>query len=424
MIRFMPRFRQNAGTFRIPVHRFQVNFFGWFTRLRLLSNRGFFLAAWGLLALEGQALAQSSVTLAWNAVTNSPVAGYRVYRGGASRAYTNNVNAGASTETTLTGLITGATYFFAVTAYTGAGLESDYSTEINYTVPATNTASPPVITLTSPANGDVYAEPASLNLAASVTTNGHSITKVQFFGGSTLLAEDLTSPFSFTWTNVLAGTYNLTARLVYDAGSTVDSAVSAVSVASSRPPPVTLPPPWLTTDIGNPGATGTANYNSGVYTVAGAGNLSDPTDNFSFVYQALTGDGEIRAQLNSIQNTGSNACVGVMMRETLAANSRDAFIGVSPAGLVRAQWRSSTAATTTAASSSFGSLMVPNAWVRLKRSANKFTFYTSADGVNWNQVASPNNLRMATSGYFGLALASGNSAILNTSSFSNVTVVP
>src|SRR5262249_48045981 len=36
----------------------------------------------------------------------------------------------------VTGLIPGVTYYFAVTAYTAAGIESSFSGEISYTVPA------------------------------------------------------------------------------------------------------------------------------------------------------------------------------------------------------------------------------------------------------------------------------------------------
>ena len=60
-----------------------------------------------------------------------------------------------------------------------------------------------------------------INLSAGVTANGHTITKVQFYNGSALLGEDSATPYAFTWTNVSAGSYNLSATAVYDTGSTV-----------------------------------------------------------------------------------------------------------------------------------------------------------------------------------------------------------
>ena len=69
----------------------------------------------------------------------------------------------------------------------------------------TVTNPPPTIALTSPANGASYTAPATINLAASVTANGHTITKVQFYNGATLLGEDTTAPYTFTWSSVTAG---------------------------------------------------------------------------------------------------------------------------------------------------------------------------------------------------------------------------
>src|SRR6267154_4574995 len=54
----------------------------------------------------------------------------------------------------------------------------------------TNSSPPPTVTLTSPANNATFAAPASINLAATVVTNSHTITKVQFYNGATLLNED------------------------------------------------------------------------------------------------------------------------------------------------------------------------------------------------------------------------------------------
>src|SRR5262245_52914710 len=90
-----------------------------------------------------------AVTLTWNASTSPNVAGYRVYYGLASRSYTSSVNAGNSTTATINSLLPGVTYFLAASSYDTSGMESDYSPEIYYTVPA---STPPGITLSSPAN--------------------------------------------------------------------------------------------------------------------------------------------------------------------------------------------------------------------------------------------------------------------------------
>jgi len=71
-----------------------------------------------------------SVTLAWDpSSTESQVAGYWVYYGGSHRNYTNRVDAGLNTSGVISNLTAGTVYFFAVTAYSTDGLESDYSDE-------------------------------------------------------------------------------------------------------------------------------------------------------------------------------------------------------------------------------------------------------------------------------------------------------
>ncbi len=103
---------------------------GYFRAFRLvLAGLGVALTAWTAGATG------SSVTLAWNSSTTPDIAGYRIYVGGVSQNYTNVVDVGNTNSATVTGLVPGATYFFAATAYDSLGLESPFSGEIMYVVP-------------------------------------------------------------------------------------------------------------------------------------------------------------------------------------------------------------------------------------------------------------------------------------------------
>lgn len=184
----------------------------------------------------------NSVTLAWNTSTSTSVAGYHVYQGGVTGTYTNTVNAGNTTNTTLSGLVAGATYYFAVTDYDSNGLESPYSNEVIYQVPVTN-GTPPVVNLTSPVNGTVWTAPASLTLQAGVTTNSHTITKVQFYNGATLLGEDTVPPYAFSTTISNAGSYILSSKVVYDSSSVASSSNVSITVNAPLAPVVNLTSP-------------------------------------------------------------------------------------------------------------------------------------------------------------------------------------
>jgi hypothetical protein len=54
--------------------------------------------------------------LAWSPSLDTNVVGYNIYYGGLSGNYTNKINAGKGTNITISGLVAGATYYFAATA--------------------------------------------------------------------------------------------------------------------------------------------------------------------------------------------------------------------------------------------------------------------------------------------------------------------
>ena len=79
--------------------------------------------------------ATASVTLAWNSSTDSTVAGYNIYYGGASYTYTNKISVGQATSVTISGLVQGTIYYFAATTHSASGTESPFSSELAYLVP-------------------------------------------------------------------------------------------------------------------------------------------------------------------------------------------------------------------------------------------------------------------------------------------------
>jgi hypothetical protein len=115
-------------------------FFSTFTRSSLFFLFLFFLFSNPLQAAE--------LSFAWTPNSDPNLAGYKIYYGTASRAYTVSIDVGNPTITdnkvtcTLTVLPQESTlYYFAATAYDVDGLESDYSTEVVVDVSAEANAS-------------------------------------------------------------------------------------------------------------------------------------------------------------------------------------------------------------------------------------------------------------------------------------------
>ncbi len=101
--------------------------------------------------------------------------------------------------------------------------------------PTSNT--PPTVSLGS--LNSTYTAPASINLTATAS-DSDGVTKVEFYNGSTKLGEDTTSPYSFNWTNVPAGSYSVTAKAIDSKGASASSSAKSITVQQSG---TTTPPP-------------------------------------------------------------------------------------------------------------------------------------------------------------------------------------
>lgn len=169
--------------------------------------------------------------------------------------------------------------------------------------------------------------------------------------------------------------------------------------------------------MGSVGVAGSAGFASGTFTVRGAGaDIWDNADAFHYLYQPLSGDGQITARVTSVQNTHEWAKAGVMIRETLAPNARHASLLVTPTNGLAFQRRTTVAGGTAHTGSTGGAPQ----WVRLVRSGNTISAAKSGDGVTWVVIGSE-MIPMAASVYVGLAVTSHNDTALCTATFGSVT---
>jgi fibronectin type 3 domain-containing protein len=195
-----------------------------------------------------------------------------------------------------------------------------------------------------------------------------------------------------------------------------DSAYSNTANTTTLQP---LAAPWADTDIGNPGLAGSASSSNGTFTVNGGGaDIWGTSDAFHYVYQALSGDGTIVARVVSVQNTDGWAKAGVMIRESLNANSTFVDMVITPGNGAALQARTTTGGS---AVHTAGPGVSAPYWVELVRSGDTFTGFVSADGNSFTQVGSY-TVSMVADIYIGLAVTSHNDGQLNTSTFDNVSV--
>jgi len=94
---------------------------------------------------------------------------------------------------------------------------------------------PPLITITSPTKSLTFISPATITIEAAASDPDGSIAKVEYYYGSTLIGERTMPPYSFTWKDVLEGTYTLTAVASDNLNArTVSAAVTIVIEKSAE----------------------------------------------------------------------------------------------------------------------------------------------------------------------------------------------
>jgi len=104
-------------------------------------------------------------------------------------------------------------------------------------------ADPPLVVVTRPLMcGSTYA-PNTITITADAASQQSSITKVDFLQGTSLLGTSTTAPYAYTWSNVGAGNYSITARATDANGLVTTSRAVTYSVVTDVPPTVGITTP-------------------------------------------------------------------------------------------------------------------------------------------------------------------------------------
>jgi len=181
-----------------------------------------------------------------------------------------------------------------------------------------------------------------------------------------------------------------------------------------------LPSPWIGQDIGSPLISGSSTFAAPAsFTLKAAGaDIWGTSDQFHFVYVAISGDVDVRARVDTVAPTSTWAKVGVMIRGSLAANSAHAFSLVSYSKGLAFQRRPSNGALSVHTAGEYAG--APR-WVRLVRAGNVVTSYSSVDGISWTTIDS-DTIQLGTTAYVGIAATSRNVFANGTSTVSEVSL--
>jgi regulation of enolase protein 1 (concanavalin A-like superfamily) len=385
-----------------------------------------------LVATPGNA----QVALTWNA--SSGATSYNVKRGTVSGGPYTTLGSPTVTNYTDTTALNGTNYYYVVSALDSGG-ESANSAQVS----AIPVGGPPDMIVTgiswaptSPAasqavsfsavvkNQGTGPTPAGIVIGVSFWVDGTQVSwsdtnSTTLAPGSSRTLTANNGPLgSGTWT-ATAGTHSVMAW-VNDINRFVESNTNNNKLTNSLTVTV-LPVPWQTGDIGTVGAAGSSSWSNNVFTVTGSGaDIYGTADAFRYTYQTASGDCTIVARVATVQNVNVWSKAGVMIRETLNANSTHASMYITPGSGSSFQSRVTTGGTSTA--TTLTGIVAPY-WVRVARSGSTFTASQSPDGTNWTTVGTT-TITMATNVYIGLPMCSHLDGTLGTATMDNVTATP
>ena len=180
-----------------------------------------------LLGIRPVPATAGSLSLAWDDNTEQDLAGYKVYIGTASQTFSQIIDVGHVTAFTVTNLSEGETYYSSVTAYDIYMNESDFSNEVNTTIPVTP---PPPEPENSPPG-------ASFTFSCSDLICSFTNTSTDSDGSVVAWSWDLgegasSDEQSPSHTYASDGTYTVTLVVTDDGGAT-DTTSQGVTVTSS-----------------------------------------------------------------------------------------------------------------------------------------------------------------------------------------------
>ena len=169
---------------------------------------------------------------------------------------------------------------------------------------------------------------------------------------------------------------------------------AAVTTALAPAPPAdACPSGWTCADLGNPAPAGDTTGSGGSLTLAGTGTgFGGSSDSAHYVYQSVSGNESISAQVTTASGAAAKTQDGLMMRAGTAPTAPMYGVYLNPGGSATVKWRVNDGIAITQ-TVPLGSVTSP-AYLKIVRwqdnnaspAGTYFSTLTSTDGVTWTPV--------------------------------------
>ncbi len=157
-------------------------------------------------------------------------------------------------------------------------------------------------------------------------------------------------------------------------------------------------------------------------TVSGSGtDIWSNSDQFTFVFKTLSGDGSISARVVS-NGTGSSrwAKGGVMVRDSLEPGSTHAMMVLTGGDGNGASFQYRLITDDVSANADAAAAIAPPYYVKIERTGDSLAGYLSVDGKNWTPQGTPQYIAMTSPAYIGIAVTSHAAGAYRTFEFDNI----
>jgi len=176
------------------------------------------------------------VSLSWTASSDT-VLGYHVYRSPTAAGPFTRLTTNVTTATDYTDPVVTSNVYMVRAVNLEMSASGTYTNASQGIFQSLNAAAiPPNVTLILPTSNSLFTNPANVLLTASVFDPANAFTNIVFYAnGSPVGQASGPLPYSFTWSNVIAGAYCLTASAMSAGGMVSASGPVDIIVAGTSP---------------------------------------------------------------------------------------------------------------------------------------------------------------------------------------------